>query len=96
MKTFVSLLAAASLILPLSTTATEKLAEGTVKRIDAANQRVMLAHGPIPSIGMGPMTMMFRVKDAALLKSVKEGDKVRFQVEKIDGSHTVVRIEAAQ
>lgn len=96
MKKIVALLAAASLTLPLAATAAEKLAEGTVKRIDAANQRVMLAHGPIPSIGMGAMTMMFKVRDAQMLKPLKEGDKVRFQVEKIDGSHTVVRIEPAQ
>jgi Cu/Ag efflux protein CusF len=96
MKSILHVLAAASLILPLFVSAADKLAEGTVKKIDAPTQRVMLAHGPIPNIRMGPMTMMFKVKDAAMLKPLKEGDKIRFQVEEIGGDYTIVRIEAKQ
>lgn len=96
MKSVVSLLAAASLVLPLALFAADKLAEGTVKKIDAPTQRVMLAHGRIDSIGMMPMTMMFKVKDAALLKTVKEGDKVRFQVEDLGGDYTITHIEPAK
>lgn len=72
------------------------LAEGVVKKIDAPSQRVMLAHGPIPSVRMGPMTMMFKVKDPAMLKSLKEGDKVRFQVEESSSGYLVTRIEPAK
>lgn len=70
--------------------------DGVIKKIDAPTLRVMLAHGPIANLGMGPMTMMFKVKEAALLKSLKEGDKVRFRVEEIGGEYTIVRIEAAK
>ncbi len=91
-----ALLAAAALLLPLSSFAADSLSEGTVKKIDAATQRVMLAHGPIANIGMGPMTMMFKVKEPALLKTLKEGDKVRFRVEEIGGDYTIVHIEAKQ
>jgi Cu/Ag efflux protein CusF len=94
MKSIVSLLVAASLALPLSVVAADKLAEGTVKKVDAPSQRIMLAHGPIASIGMMPMTMMFKVKDPAMLKAVKEGDKVRFQVADIGGDYTITHIEA--
>jgi Cu(I)/Ag(I) efflux system periplasmic protein CusF len=90
------LLAVASLALPVSLFAATDLSEGTVKKIDAATQRVMLAHGPIANINMPPMTMMFRVKDAALLKPLKDGDKVRFRVEDVDGDYTIVRIEAVR
>ena len=89
-----ALLAAAALLLPLSLFAADKLSEGTVKKIDTATQRVMLAHGPIANIGMGPMTMMFKVKDPAMLKALKDGDKVRFRVEEIGGDYTIVQIEA--
>jgi Cu(I)/Ag(I) efflux system protein CusF len=97
MKSVLRALAAAGLLLSLSAHpvhAADPLAEGTVKKIDAPAQRVMLAHGPIPSVGMGPMTMMFKVKDAALLKPLKEGDKVRFRVEEIGGDYTITRIDA--
>jgi len=98
MKSVFRALAVASLLIPfsISVSAADKLAEGTVKKIDAPTQRVMLAHGRIESIGMMPMTMMFKVKDAAMLKTVKEGDKVRFQVEDIGGSYTITHIEAAK
>lgn len=94
MKSVFRALAVAGLLLPLSIFATDQLAEGTVKKIDAPTQRVMLAHGPIANIGMMPMTMMFKVKDAAMLKPLKEGDKIRFRVEEIGGDYTIVRIEA--
>ncbi len=90
--------AAASLVLPVTLHAAgpADLAEGTVKKVDLPTHRVMLAHGPIANLGMAPMTMMFKVKDPAMLKQLKEGDKVRFRVEDIGGDYTVVRIEAAK
>jgi Cu/Ag efflux protein CusF len=96
MKSVFRALAAAGLLLSLSVSAAEDLSEGTVKKIDAPTQRVMLAHGPIKNLRMMPMTMMFKVKDAALLKPLKEGDKIRFRAEEIGGEYVVVRIEAAK
>jgi Cu(I)/Ag(I) efflux system protein CusF len=89
---------AASLILSVSLYAADNtaLTEGTIKKIDAPGQRVMLAHGPIANLGMAPMTMMFKVKDPAMLKKLKEGDKVRFRAEDLGGDYTIVRIEAAR
>jgi Cu/Ag efflux protein CusF len=94
MKSVFRALAVAGLLIPFSISAADKLADGTVKKIDMPTQRVMLAHGPIANIGMGPMTMMFKVKDAAMLKPLKEGDKIRFLVEEIGGDYTITRIEA--
>ena len=42
------------------------------------------------------MTMVFQVKDPAMLNQVKAGDKVKFQAEKIGGAFTVTRIEPAK
>lgn len=94
MKSVIRALAVAGLLLPFPIFAADQLAEGTVKKIDAPTQRVMLTHGPIASIGMMPMTMMFKVKDPAMLKPLKEGDKIRFLVEDISGDYTIVHIEA--
>lgn len=87
-------LAVAGLLVSFPVFAADKLAEGIVKKVDLPSQRVMLAHGRIDSIGMMPMTMMFKVKDALMLKPLKEGDKVRFLVEEIGGDYTITRIEA--
>ncbi|NWG32461.1 MAG: copper-binding protein [Rhodocyclaceae bacterium] len=96
MKSLLSALAAASLVLAFPAHSAEELSEGTVRKIDAPAQRVMVQHGPIKNLGMGPMTMMFKAKDAAMLKTIKEGDKVRFRVEDIGGEYTITRIEAAK
>jgi Cu/Ag efflux protein CusF len=42
------------------------------------------------------MTMVFRVKEPALLDQVKSGDKVGFAAEKINGALTVTQLEPAK
>jgi len=96
MKFLSRLFVLVSLLFPLVTLAAAPLSEGTVKKVDASSQRITVDHGPLENLGMGPMTMMFKVKDPAMLKQVKTGDKVRFRVEVIDGTYTVVHIEAAR
>lgn len=66
--------------------------EGEVRKIDKAQQKITLRHGPIKNIDMPAMTMVFRVKDAKMLDAVTEGDKVRFSAEKINGQYTVTAI----
>ena len=70
-------------------------AEGEVRRVNAAGQEITLRHGDIKNLDMPPMTMVFKVKDAALLEKVKTGDKVRFTADKINGAYTVLTIEPA-
>lgn len=96
MKSILRALAIAALVVPFSLHAADELSEGTVKKVDPAAGTVTLAHGPIANLGMPPMTMMFKAKDKAMLKKVKEGDKVRFRAEETGGAYTVVRIEAAK
>jgi len=45
---------------------------------------------------MPKMTMIFRVKDPAMLDRLKEGDKILFVAEKVDGAFTVMSFEAAK
>lgn len=70
------------------------MTEGEVRRIDKDAQKITLRHGPIKNLGMPSMTMVFQVKDSALLDKVNPGDKVRFQAEKINGGIVVTEIEA--
>jgi Cu/Ag efflux protein CusF len=64
------------------------LADGEVKKIDKTSGKVTLAHGPLPG-GMPAMTMNFRVKDAAWLDQLKEGQKIRFATETVKGAMTI-------
>ena len=67
--------------------------DGVVKRVDKAGGRLTIAHDPIVNLDMPRMTMAFRVKDAAWLERVKEGDRIRFAAENPQGVLTVVALQ---
>jgi Cu(I)/Ag(I) efflux system periplasmic protein CusF len=70
---------------------------GEVKKIDESAAKITLTHGPAKSLGMDEgMTMVYRVKDPAMLKQVKVGDKVQFEAEGADGSFTVTKIQKSK
>ena len=72
------------------------LSEGEVRRVDKDAKKITIKHGPLANLDMPAMTMVFQVRDAALLNKVKPGDKVKFQAEKINGGYALTRIEPAQ
>lgn len=72
------------------------LADGEVRKVDKDAGKLTIKHGPIPSMDMPAMTMVYRVKDPAMLDQVKAGDKIRFDAEKVGGAFTVTRIEPAK
>lgn len=71
------------------------LTPGEIKKIDKNGGKITLKHGPIQNLGMSNMTMVFRVKDPAMLQKLKAGDKVNFAAEKVNGALMVTRIQAA-
>ena len=73
--------------------ASVRLADGEVRKVDKEAGKITLRHGPIESLGMPPMTMVFRAKDPAMLDQVKAGDKVKFAAESVGGQMTVTQIE---
>ena len=74
--------------------ASSHFVKGQVTKVDAAAQKLTIRHGPIKKFDMDDgMTMVFRVKDPAMLKQVKPGDDVRFDADRIDGAFTVIELE---
>ena len=72
------------------------MSEGEVRKINKETGKITIKHGPLANLDMPGMTMVFRVQDPAMLDQVKEGDKIRFIADKIDGVFTVTKIEATQ
>jgi Cu(I)/Ag(I) efflux system protein CusF len=74
------------------------MVSGEVKKIDADAGKITLRHGPIKSLDMddASMTMVFRVQDATMLKQVKVGDKVQFEVERASAGITITRLQKAK
>ena len=71
----------------------QELAQGEVRKVDKDSGKITLKHGPIPSLEMPGMTMVFRAKDPAMLDAVKAGDKIKFDAAKEGGQYVVTRIE---
>jgi Cu(I)/Ag(I) efflux system periplasmic protein CusF len=70
------------------------LVKGTVTKVDTAAQKMTIRHGPMKKFDMyDGMTMVFRVKDPAMLKQVKPGDDIRFDADRIEGAFTVIELE---
>jgi Cu(I)/Ag(I) efflux system protein CusF len=72
---------------------TNPMSEGEVQKIDKNTGKITIKHGPLVNLGMPGMTMVFRVKDPAMLEKVQPTDKIRFTAEKMNGALTVVAIE---
>ena len=73
-----------------------ELTDGEVKKIDKQAGKITLRHGELKNLNMGAMTMVFRVKDPAMLDQVKVGDKVKFGADRMNGAITVVQLAAAK
>ena len=69
------------------------LTDGEVRKIDKDAGKLTLRHGRIDNLDMPGMTMVFRVADPSLLDALKEGDRVRFAADRVNGAFTVLRIE---
>ncbi|AEH77499.1 copper-binding protein [Sinorhizobium meliloti] len=67
--------------------------KGTVKKVDAKAKKVTLMHEDLKELEMPGMTMVFRVKDEALLSKLKEGAQIEFVAERVDGKLTVTAVK---
>lgn len=72
------------------------MTNGEVRKIDKENKKITLRHGEIKNLEMPGMTMVFRVRDPAMLDMVKVGDKVMFKAEKANGALVVTEIQPAK
>ena len=69
---------------------------GEIRKIDKDASKITIKHGEIKNLEMPPMTMVFTVKEPALLDKVKPGDKVKFAVVREDGKMIVTDIQSTQ
>ena len=67
--------------------------EGEVRKVDKDARKITIKHGPIQHLDMPAMTMVFQIKEPAMLEQVIAGDKVKFEAQKVNGAFTVIAIE---
>ena len=72
------------------------MTDGEVRKVDKENKKITLKHGEIKNLEMPGMTMVFQVKDPAMLDRVKAGDKVVFRAERANGAMVVTQMQPAK
>ena len=69
-------------------------ADGEVRKVDKEAGKVTIKHGPLANLDMPAMTMVFRVKDPAMLDRMKMGETIKFKADKVGGNYTVTEVQA--
>jgi len=72
------------------------LTDGEVRKVDTDARKITIRHGPIVNLDMPGMTMVFQVKEPAMLDKVKAGEKIKFRAEKAGSSYVVTQIEVVK
>lgn len=67
-------------------------ARGKVVSVDEQAGKVKLTHEPIRSLKWPKMTMDFKTHDPTILKSLKPGDQIDFEIMKMEGGYRIVKI----
>jgi len=79
---------------PSAASAVEMI-DGEIRKVDKDAKKLTIKHGEIKSLDMPAMTMVFQVKDGAMLDRLQVGDKIRFAVEKSASGFFVTEIRPA-
>ncbi len=72
------------------------MSDGEVRKVDKEGGKLTLKHGDIKSLDMPPMTMVFVVRDRAMLDKLKAGDKIKFKAINDAGKYTVTEMLMSQ
>lgn len=71
----------------------QEFTKGVVNKVDVKGQKVTIKHEDLKNLDMPAMTMVFRVKDAAILETLNEGQSIEFVAERVDGKLTVTQVK---
>ncbi len=99
MNTRISTVIAAIAIIiamPLQAAGSADMTDAEVRKIDKEAGKLTLKHAEIKSLDMPAMTMVFVVKEKAMLDKLQPGDKVKFKAVNDAGKYTVTEIQSAK
>jgi Cu(I)/Ag(I) efflux system periplasmic protein CusF len=85
--------ASAKEAMPAKTMDSKDMTEAEVRKVDKDAKKVTLKHGPIKNLDMPSMTMVFQVRDPALLDKLVAGEKIMFTAEQLQGAFVMTSAE---
>jgi Cu/Ag efflux protein CusF len=71
-------------------------AHGVVNSVDAKAGKVNISHDPIETLKWPKMKMNFQAHDPAMLKDIKPGMTVNFEIQKMGNEYHITSIAPAQ
>ena len=98
MKTFLGVVCLSALLVaaPVTAQTAAPMSDGEVRKVDKSAGKVTIKHERLQNLDMPAMTMVFRVKDPAMLKQVKIGDKVKFEADVSADGIVVTRLQKSK
>ena len=99
MNTRISTVIAAIAIIiamPLQAAGSADMTDAEVRKTNKGGGKVALKHGEIKDRDVPQMTMVFNVKEKAMLDKLQPGDKVKFKAVNDAGKYTVTEIQSAK
>ena len=73
-----------------------EMTDGEIRKVDKDGAKLTIRHGEIKNLDMPPMTMVFVVKDTAVLDKLQPGAKIRFKAVNDGGRLTATEIVAVK
>jgi Cu/Ag efflux protein CusF len=70
--------------------------DGEVRKVDKRAGKVTIRHGEIRNLEMPAMTMVFTASNPKMLDGLKEGDKIKFTADNVNGVLTVTAVEVVK
>ena len=87
------LLAATTLTLLVTGAWSAEFTKGVVKEVDMKAKKVTVIHEELKSLEMPAMTMVFRTANDEMLASLKDGQKIEFVADRVDGKLTITEVK---
>lgn len=78
---------------PAASAPAAEMTDGEVRRVDRDGGRLTLRHAEIKSLDMPPMTMVFQVRDKALLDGLQVGSQIQFKVISEAGKFVITELK---
>ncbi len=74
--------------------ADDAMTHGEIRKIDKETGKITIKHEEIKNLDMPSMTMVFQIKDKAMLEKVKPNDKIQFKASNENGKLVVTEIKS--
>lgn len=72
-----------------------EMTNGVIRKIDLENSKITIKHEEIKNLDMPPMTMVFQVRNKALIEKVQVGETVKLTVVQEGGKLVITDIKPA-